>query len=51
MEGVALKHFNKFKPFTINMAQFHYHLFYGSDQHDRTNTTHLCVIIQFLLTK
>ena len=51
MEGVSLDHFNKLKPSTKGIAQFNYNLFYESDQYDRTTTTYLSIILQFLITK
>ena len=51
MEVVAFDHFNKFKPSTIPMAQFHYHLSDESDQDASTTATHLCIILKFLLTE
>ena len=37
MEGVALEDFNKLKPFTIPMSQFHSHWYDWRDQYDSTN--------------
>ena len=51
MEGVALYKFNKLKPPTIPMAQFYSSLSNNSDQYSSTTETHLCIIIQFILTK
>ena len=51
MEGVALDHSNKLKPSTIPMTQFHSSLSDESDQDAITTATHLCIIIQFILTK
>ena len=50
MEVVALDHFNKFKPSTIPMENFHSNVSDESDQDASTTETHLCIIIQFLLT-
>ena len=51
MEGVALDNFNKLKPYTIPLAQFHSHLSDESDQDASTTTAHLRIILQFVLTK
>ena len=51
IEGVALEKFNKLKQSTIPMANFHSNLSDESDQDASTTETHLCIIIQFLLTK
>ena len=50
MEGVALDHSNKLKPSTIPMTQFNSSLSDESDQDAITTATHLCIIIQFILT-
>ena len=51
MEGVALDNFNKLKPSTIPMAQFHSHLSDEDDQDARTTATYLLILIQFIITK
>ena len=51
MEGVALDHFEKLKPPTIPMAQFNSHLSDESYQDASTIATHLCIILQFIITK
>ena len=33
------------------MAKFHYNLFDESDHHASTTATHICILIQFILTK
>ena len=48
---IALENFNKFKPSTITMAQFHSHLSDESDQGDRTIGTNLRMLLNFILTK
>ena len=51
MEGVALDHFNKFKPSTIPMELFNSHLSDESDQGTRTNATYLRIILQFFINE
>ena len=51
MEGVTLDHFNKLKPSTIPMAQFHSQLSDESDHDARTTATNLLILIQFIITK
>ena len=51
MEGVALEDFNKLKPSTISMAQFHSHLSDGSYQDTNTTATYLHIILHLLLSK
>ena len=51
MERAALYHFNKLKPSTIPMVQFHSHLSHEIDQYASTTATHLSILNQFLLTK
>ena len=51
MEGVALDQFKKFKPYTIPMAQFHYHLSDEIGKGDSTTATCIHIHLQFLITK
>ena len=51
MEVIVLEHFNKLKPSTIHMAQFHSRLSSERYQGDSTSTTHLRILLQFLITK
>ena len=51
MDQFTLDHFNKLKPSTIPMEQFHSRLSDESDQYASTTTTHLCIILQFFLTR
>ena len=51
MEEVLLDPFNKLKPSTIYMSQFHSHLSDEIDQDAINTTTHLHINLQFLLTK
>ena len=51
MEVVAFDHFNKLKPFTIPMAQFHYRWSDESDQDTNATATHLHILLWFILTK
>ena len=50
-EGVVLDQFNKLKPSTIPMAQFFSRLYDEIDQLASTTSTHISIIIQFILTK
>ena len=45
MEGIVIKHLNKFKPSTIRMGKFHHHSSNKSDQDTRTTATHLHIFI------
>ena len=49
MEVVAPENFNKLNPYTITIAQFHYHLSDESDQDASITSTHICSIIKFWL--
>ena len=49
MEGVVLGNFNKLKPSTIPMAQFHSHLSDEIDQDVSTTATNILIILQFIL--
>ena len=51
MEGVALENFNKLKPSTIPMAQFHSHLYDEIDKDASITATHLRIILRCLITK
>ena len=51
MDGITLDQFNKSKPSTIHMAQFHSHLSDEIDQDASTTATHICIIIFLLLSK
>ena len=51
MEGVPLERFKKLKPSTIPMAQFNQHLSGESDQNASTTATHLCIILQLIISK
>ena len=51
MEGFVLEHFNKLKPSTIPMAQLHYSISDESNQYSITISTHLRILLQFILTK
>ena len=51
MAGILLEHLQKLKPSTIPMAKFHSNLSDESDQDASTTATHLCVLLQSLLTK
>ena len=51
MEGVALEHLKKLKPYTIPMAQFHSYLFAIIGKNDSTTATHIHILIRFIHTK
>ena len=51
MERVTLDHFNKLKPFTISMEQFHSNLSDENYQDASTYVTHFRIILKFILTK
>ena len=51
MEVVAIEHFDKLKPPIIPMAQSHSYLSHEIDQDLSTTTTHLRVLLQFLIRK
>ena len=51
MEGFALEKFNKLKPSTIPMTQFHSHLSSESDQDTSTTATYLCILLQYILAE
>ena len=51
LDVVELDHFNKLKPPTIPIAQFCYRLSYQSYQNASPTATHICIILQLLLTE
>ena len=51
MEGVGLENLKKLKPFTIPMAQYHYHLSDESYLDVITTATHLRILLQYFLKK
>ena len=50
MEVVTIYHFKILKSSTIHIP-LHYHLSDEIDQYDSTTATHICILLQFLLTK
>ena len=51
MEGVLIEHFNKLKPSTIPMAQFHSFTYDEIFQDARNIVTYIYILLQFILTK
>ena len=51
MEVFALDNFNKLKPSTIPMEKSQYHLSDERDQDDITTTTHICILLQLIISK
>ena len=51
MEVVTLENFNKLKPSTIPIAKFYSYLSDEIYQDAITNATHVCILLQYLLTK
>ena len=49
MEGVTLKHFNKFKLSTLSMNQLHYILSNDFDQYYRTTITNHIILLHSIL--
>ena len=48
-EYVVLKKFNKLKPLTIPMEQFHSQLSDESDQDVSTNVTHIFILLRLII--
>ena len=51
IEGIALENFKNFRPSTVPMALFNFHLLYGSYKYSSITATHLDILISSLIYK